>query len=346
MNIPNANDGKCLRYPDPLPLHPAELPPDQAAHILLDLMHRATTTPFHWSYIDKPADGSLILLYLPPGPNTQFPIDGVRYGEHETRYNAPVVVKGQQVEIEVGEIKYGFAPQSMDQMASRVRRRFRFARAGNPQLTLVHYSRGPAMPVAPAMHQPMRQYPLQAIQAPAVYVAGDRMGQRIPLPGMAPMPQQVPQTGMPGMMPGAPGPFNMLHSQNASMAELEQRRREQAKLRAMQQGGVARQQPGAGRPDDDHDDDDIISVQNLAMARYRRNHEWMNHVFSHAAHGEVNAPPKEPDFGVFDLKELEEKKEKLEKEIEELKSKPSHRRQAAKQLNDDADVSMMSATES
>ena len=45
-------------------------------------------------------------------------------------------------ELEIYEIKYGFVPDGTDPVAYRVRRRFRLAKGGYPQLQLVHYSRG------------------------------------------------------------------------------------------------------------------------------------------------------------------------------------------------------------
>jgi hypothetical protein len=43
------------------------------------------------------------------------------------------------------EIKYGFVPNSQDASAWRVRRRYRLVKGGHPHVTLVHYSRGPAI---------------------------------------------------------------------------------------------------------------------------------------------------------------------------------------------------------
>ena len=43
------------------------------------------------------------------------------------------------------ESKYGFVPGSGENVASRTRRKFRLVKGGNPQLVLVHYSRGQAV---------------------------------------------------------------------------------------------------------------------------------------------------------------------------------------------------------
>lgn len=41
----------------------------------------------------------------------------------------------------MAEAKFGWVPQH-EAIASRVRRRYRFAKGGHPQLILIHYSRG------------------------------------------------------------------------------------------------------------------------------------------------------------------------------------------------------------
>ena len=43
------------------------------------------------------------------------------------------------------ETKFGFIPGPGETVANRVRRKFRMSKGGNPQLFLVHYSRGQAV---------------------------------------------------------------------------------------------------------------------------------------------------------------------------------------------------------
>jgi len=48
-------------------------------------------------------------------------------------------------EMEIGEVKFGFIPNSQDQQAWRFRRRYRLLKGTPcPQLVLVHYTRGQA----------------------------------------------------------------------------------------------------------------------------------------------------------------------------------------------------------
>lgn len=102
-------------------------------------------------------DGQVVVIFL-PNP-AQFPNDGIRYQDQETRYALPA--PGNRVrtlhlrqaisadrslfiqEIEIMEIKYGFVPNAQEMTAWRVRRRYRLVKGGHPQITLVHYTRGP-----------------------------------------------------------------------------------------------------------------------------------------------------------------------------------------------------------
>jgi len=47
------------------------------------------------------------------------------------------------------ESKFGFTPGSGENVANRIRRKFRMVKGGNPQLVLVHYSRGQAVRESP-----------------------------------------------------------------------------------------------------------------------------------------------------------------------------------------------------
>jgi hypothetical protein len=51
------------------------------------------------------------------------------------------------------ESKFGFIPGSGETAANRVRRKFRMIKGGNPQLTLVHYGRGPVVRKSPSPYK-------------------------------------------------------------------------------------------------------------------------------------------------------------------------------------------------
>ncbi|KAJ6485764.1 hypothetical protein C8R45DRAFT_997798 [Mycena sanguinolenta] len=333
-------DGLCLRFPETLGVH-RELTIDNAVMLLLRGTQHATTVPFSWGYIDKPQEGQTLLLFIPG--QTSFPTDGIRYQEPENKYVVSVNIQGTPREVEVHEVKFGFIPGA-DAGAYRQRRRYRITKGGHPQLILVHYSRGPLAQIVPSlMNQPVRSYPLRNYNEPAVYVVGEKAGQKVFPPGAGPQP------GGMGNMPMGMGGFNpqqAMAQQNNSMALLERRREQEQRARAAAAAGNAQRQ-GRVEEEDSGDENDTISTRALSLARYRRNHDIMNEVFAQAAYGQKNAPPPPSPFSIFNKAELETKTEKLKAEIEALQARSVERKQARSTKNVEmgsyaigADVSM------
>ena len=52
------------------------------------------------------------------------------------------------------ESKFGFIPGAGENVANRVRRKFRMIKGGNPQLILVHYGRGQPVRKSPSPSTP------------------------------------------------------------------------------------------------------------------------------------------------------------------------------------------------
>ncbi|EMD39494.1 hypothetical protein CERSUDRAFT_111802 [Gelatoporia subvermispora B] len=339
-------DGLCLQYPENLPLH-ATLSQEMALSMLLRATQLAQHTPFVWRYIDKPADGQLFLIFAMP--SAPFPADGIRYQDQEQRYVLPAA-SGR--ELEVLEVRHGFIPGSPDPAAYRARRRYRLSKGGHPQLVLIHYSRGQAIPIIPAMNTPVRSYPLMPHDEPPVFVMGPKMGQKaypnaggagpIPIPPQDRQPPMQPPIGMGGGMgPGAGAtPQALLAAQNHNMEALERRSRERS-------GSMGTRQPQTRviEEEDDADETDLISTRSLALARYRRNHEFMNEVFMYAAFGKQHPlPERPPPYSIFKQSDLDDKVAKLTAEVEELKAKSASRRAARETAEavEAADVSMES----
>lgn len=297
----------------------------------------ATQIAFQPSYVDKPPDGQIYLLFISGG--VSFPLDGVRYMETEQRYSIPI--QGGR-ELEVVEARHGFIPLSGEMVASRVRRRYRLVKGGHPFLILVHYSRGQSIPVPPPLQtQPIRQYPLRPHNEPAVFVLGERQGQRVSAGGpiAVGMPPNV-GVGVGIGVGGRPDAQAMLAQQNREMEALE--RRSQRERSASMNPGPRQQQPPPPpqRLDEEDSADELenISTRTLALTRYRRNHELMNEVFTHAAFGDKQPPKPPAPYSIFEKVELESRVEDLTKEIEELRAKSAARKATAREKEEYTDM--------
>ncbi|TBU25121.1 hypothetical protein BD311DRAFT_809500 [Dichomitus squalens] len=318
-------EGLCLKYPEPLGPHP-QITHEAAVHMLQRAIQLSQHTPFAWGYIDKPLEGSTFLIFQTA--QLPFPVDGLVYQDREQRYSIPL---GNGRELEVTEVKFGFIP-GVDQSAHRVRRRFRMQKGGHPQLVLVHYSSGQHTPIIPSLNQPPRNYPLRPVNEPAIYVMGERQGQKVfpgaGAPGSIPM---TPVSDRPAMnYPGMPAigmprnPQGMLAHQNSQMEALERRAQRE---RGMSMG--QRQTSRVVDDDDSADESETISTRTLALTRYRRNHEFMNEVFMYAAFGDKKVPPPPSPYSAFKLPDLEDSVAKLTVEVEELRKKSAARKEAA-----------------
>ncbi|KAH9971997.1 hypothetical protein BGW80DRAFT_1317512 [Lactifluus volemus] len=324
-------EGLCLRFPENLPPHPT-LTHEAAVQMLSRAVGLATQIAFQPSYVDKPLDGQIFLLFIPG--NVPFPPDGIRYLEHEQRYSIPV--QGGR-ELEVLETRHGFVPLSGEIGAARIRRRYRLVKGGHPYLVLVHYSRGQSIPVPPPLQaQPIRQYPLRPHNEQAFFVLGERQGQRVPAAGsVGGMPPNV------GVgVGGRPDAQAMLAQQNREMEALE--RRSQRERSASMNPSQRQPQPPPQRLDEEDSADELehISTRTLALTRYRRNHELMNEVFTHAAFGDKHPPKPSAPYSIYDKAELETRVEKLTKEVEELRAKSAARR-AMREMEENVEMSII-----
>ncbi|KAG0701910.1 hypothetical protein DFH29DRAFT_924471 [Suillus ampliporus] len=319
-------ESPVLKYPEDFGLHP-NVSLETAANMLLRAIQTSQNLPYNWTFIDKPQEGQIYLLFM---PNPAQPLnDGIRWQDQENRYTMPVQ-RGAR-ELEVAEVKFGFVPNSQDTAAWRMRRRYRLHKGGHPQLVLVHYSRVPPIQIVPSLlNNPIRHYPLRQITDPPIYVMGDKMGQKA-----FPHPAGPHQGGMPqvGMTPQA-----MIAQQNSNMEALE-RRRERERTRDGSGGVGVGQRPGPPRLDDDEsaDESELLSTRTLAIARYRRNHELMEEVFRQAAFASKKPSPSKRIYEGFDQADLEAKAAKLQGEVEALQARAAERR-AQKVAADDVVV--------
>jgi len=103
------------------------------------------------------------------------------------------------------------------------------------------------------------------------------------------------------------------------------------------------QRPSMHPDEDEEIEKEMISTRTLALARFQRNHEFMDEVFMQAALGDKHPPKRKSPWSIFDVSELESKTAKLNAEIAELQKQMEERRSQRSALaSGDADVSMTS----
>ncbi|KAG1729048.1 hypothetical protein EDB19DRAFT_134758 [Suillus lakei] len=319
-------EAPVLKYPEDFGLHP-NVSLENAANMLFRAIQTSQNQPYTWTFIDKPQEGQIYLLFM---PNPAQPLnDGIRWQDQENRYTMPVQ-RGTR-ELEVAEVKFGFIPNSQDTAAWRMRRRYRLHKGGHPQLVLIHYSRVPPIQIVPSLlNNPIRHYPLRQINDPPIYVMGDRAGQKAFTHAAGPHQGGMPQVGM--------NPQAMIAQQNSNMEALE-RRRERERTRDGGGGVGVGQRPGPPRLDDEEsaDESELLSTRTLAITRYRRNHELMEEVFRQAAFDSKKPSPSKRIYEGFDKAELEAKMAKLQDDVEALQAKAAERK-AQKVAADDVVV--------
>ncbi|CAE6476798.1 unnamed protein product [Rhizoctonia solani] len=205
---------------------------------------------YSWQFIDRPADGDIYVYFQVSAPTPL--IDGVQYLDNESTYRP-------SQDLEVHEVRFGFIPGVGEKEAGRVRKRYRLLHGGHPSIVLVHYTKGPAKPVPPAMNVPIRNYPLPIINEAPMYVIGEKSGQRAMIPNAA----------------------QMVSQQQQQLDALAASRRQAANL-----------QPQVRRPDDDSDEEsNRVSTRALAVTRFKRNHELLAEIFAVNAVASVKGVP-------------------------------------------------------
>ena len=133
-------------------------------------------------------------------------------------------------------------------------------------------------------------YPLRVINEPGTFVLGERTGQQV-----YPDASRMPHSNAGGSVPMGMNQQAMLAQQNREMAAYD-RRQQQPRDRASGMASRNDEEDSAGlslysAAVQIHmailDELDQVSTQALALARYKRNHEFMNEIFIHAALSEL-----------------------------------------------------------
>ncbi|POR31274.1 6-phosphogluconate dehydrogenase, decarboxylating [Tolypocladium paradoxum] len=248
--------------------------------------------PFFWTYLDKPADGTILLTWQPlQRLGTNFATDGFVWAPPEQVYKHDL---GNGLMLEIYYLKAGYIPG--EQFALHARRRFRLVPVpGHPQPTqpdmslfIVHY--GPSDPNdrVPAAMVPYDER-VNAIMQQRHYLlrAGQirrkefMLSDRVNWPSLPELtrqqmgPQMIPR-GVPQQMAYPPQPTPGPPAKRARHAP------NQGQQAAM---------PGLPPIDLAFDDDeditrgdmfDHLTQREISLSRYKQNHEWMEEILSSA----------------------------------------------------------------
>ncbi|CAG8478138.1 639_t:CDS:2 [Ambispora gerdemannii] len=180
------------------------LTPEMATEMLTKAMNLINQIAFSFLYIDRPADGQVYLICLPPN-DEDLPPDGFHYLEGEQSYKT-TLPDGR--ELLCFERRGGYAPT--DQFTSKLRRRYRL-NVGNENLQLLHYARlednqRQMLTQTGVLRTPPRKF-VPPIPAVSPYIRGQQQQhsqpqQQTPIQSHVQMPQQTPVRA-PNQLPAA-----------------------------------------------------------------------------------------------------------------------------------------------
>lgn len=241
-----------------------------------------------WNTIDRPADGSVFMVYLPASAAT--PPDGLQYMDGETVHE--VRMPGRILECR--ECKLGFYPGA-EPVTSRVRRRFRITaqHGGNDDLWLLQYLRSVEADRRTADSTRAQPRPARAYPMPPVTSRPFQLFEIAPQNGtahsmhMAQRPQRPPQ-------PQVPQQMQQMQDQRKRFKEDEDRV--------------------------EGDELDFMIPRNVSRTRFILHHEWMQEVLeSLQTVYEIKAPDLLPaSLGQAEKGAMEKKLADLQDEISRL----------------------------
>ncbi|KAL2917328.1 hypothetical protein HK105_202992 [Polyrhizophydium stewartii] len=248
-----------------LSLEGTQLPLPRAASMLIEILR--TTSKTEPVIVDKPVDGTLFAFVLHPGDPV--PHDGYGWLDDES---AKRFTLENNVELEVFTRTMGFGPG--DTMTSI--QRFRFRIAAHPDYNLVHYLALPPKMSVLVASRPIRVQPRATLAPP---------GQRVQYQPVPPhMAQAVKR----------PAP-----SHHHAHAQSHQSSRKRTRPSAPVPARHAQQQPVDDDKEISGDELDAGYTRVISLERYKRNHMFMELLFSpHSAQYIVEPkmfPPMDKD---------------------------------------------------
>ncbi|KAH6666105.1 hypothetical protein B0J14DRAFT_643388 [Halenospora varia] len=289
--IPHVHLLSTYRFPQLLQLHP-----DKVAEWLQNAPRIARAeAPFYWTYLDRPADGNILLVWQSPVQGTEFPSDGYVWAPGETVFQLDI---GGYL-LEMYHQKTGYAPG--EPVATHSRRRYRLVPSRNPNaaghappdssLWIVHYGQAEVNDRIPSNMIPVDMR-VQSTMQTRTYLQSQ--GQIVQKEFMLNDRPNWPQIAFPRNQPrGAP-----MYGGNVPPARIPPSMAYPTQQHAVP-GPPAkrvRTQPNPNQAaannavavldvDDEEDTSrgdlfDHTTPREISTARYKQNHEWMEEILS------------------------------------------------------------------
>ncbi|KAF8860828.1 DUF1750-domain-containing protein [Acephala macrosclerotiorum] len=277
------------RFPTVQQLHP-----DRVSEWLLSAPKiTRDQSPFYWTYLDRPADHTVLLIWQSPStPPHEYASDGYIWPPQETAFQ--VEVPGGYI-LEMYQHKTGYAPN--ETVAVHARRRYRLIPSRNstspgpdPALWIVHYTQAEPQDRIPSSMIPIDLRIQQTMQT-RQYLHSQ--GQIVQKEFMLHDRMNWPQIAFPRGPPRGPA----MYGGNAAPARIPQQMAYPTAphavgppaKRARTQANVNQANAANAVAVHDADDEeetsrgdlfDHLSPRDISTMRYKQNHEWMEEVLS------------------------------------------------------------------
>ncbi|KAG4423512.1 hypothetical protein IFR04_003335 [Cadophora malorum] len=280
----------------------AQLHPDKVAEYLLGAPKIARDqATFYWTYLDRPADGTVLLVWQSAQLGTEFPSDGYIWTPGESSF--AIEVAGGYT-LEMYQQKTGYAAN--EPVATHSRRRYRLMHsrtnpggpAPDPSLWIIHYTQCEPHDRVPSNVIPVDMRVREIMNTRAYLHSHGQIVQkefmlhdRQNWPSIA-FPRGQPR-GQPIYGQGTPAPRvpqTMAYpTQPHPPAGLPPSKRAKTQASASQAAAAAAAAAASAAPGLDADDEedfsrgdyfDLFTPRDISIARYKQNHEWMEEILS------------------------------------------------------------------
>ncbi|KAE8441831.1 hypothetical protein EG329_004284 [Mollisiaceae sp. DMI_Dod_QoI] len=289
--LPHVHLLSTYRFPQIPQLHPEKV----AEYLLGAPKITRDQNPFFWTYLDRPVDGTILLVWQSPALGHEYPSDGYIYPPQETAFQ--VEVSGGYV-LEMYQHKSGYGPN--EPVAIHARRRYRLLPARNPNnagpspdpsLWIVHYTQAEPQDRVPSNVIPIDMR-TQSMMSTRQYLhsQGQIVQKEFMLHDRTNWPQIAFPRGPPRGPPmyGANVPPTRIPQQMAypTATHTAGPPAKRARTQANAAQASASNAVGAVLDADDEEDTsrgdlfDHISPREISMIRYKQNHEWMEEILS------------------------------------------------------------------